>query len=1506
MADSKNDTEKVAEAVQTPDGVAHKIADPRAAAGARTLEDILWSAATRFGDETHAFIDRESFAEQIFGTWEGEMPSEAFINRFFDGEPGVDQPRDMAEAIVRAARGRMNAYEFDLNTLEYVVIEGKDDFIIVSDAGEFALPNVSTISSSILDAVVPDTEGIVGSADKLDRSHEGQPRAYLVKRNGDIVAVDVLKLSAAIKSAQPQLTAAAELPQVDRPGARLQPFNPRKRALSEWDEVKLLRRDRRVTAWDDQLPSRRPLGGLAGGTAAAMAATPPQGADPTVLLLLPDGTLARPVIGAASRWQEMISAWAERAAIVSLGASSAPEAVLGGQTFMVQSDRVVAVFTNGASAATVRARSASGDGFPGSVGRSAELQAGAISSVRLLQGNVRDLSEDALAEAIASGARVVGGMSAPINVQGTLGNAFWIQPEVFFAPTAREQANAALDMAQNRGVGRLGESTTRQLVADGYGYTPSQSPELVGQPMQLGQVTGDPWADWALATGGQLSPAEQALPAFASRRGGGTPIDATAAEALGLPSQRALREGQITLFGEKIVAFRGADGALVVQPTGMVRMAQAGRAVGVLNAASESSYSSASGAPIGSRSGALPATALQALANALERTAAAGGYKLPPVRILSADNAIGVGETLSQQLDGASPLRRSARLAGTTEFGAGGQVARMVLSMPFPSAGEVVVGSDLSEALQSLLASPVSPSGQAGQGGAAEGFGGGSGVGSGVWLSGGALGGAALGGLAGALALRGGGGGGAPVLGPDGQLYFRGGSGAGKLSGGPGGDLVIDLGSLHQQAAGQAEGAATTLELPEVAQTLTSRASLMRLPLLLRRALAESGQWSPATGAPLPMGVQQLVLASPFDLPELVASEGASPMSANPPQYRGVNPGEEEIVIPMPLWAQMGRGTRSETQDILQSSRMPLGFEPPLGYYRLVAPSPVDLTGGAPAGTPGVATLSGPTRLNIEITPGGTSAVARKKGGEHILGRVAIDDGETTLSARGRMRVGAPLDAATLAAVAARRQQAVRASDDSGGQSPARSDSDGSIGSGGSSSWTPSSAGSSGSGSPGGSFGTDAGFSSSSSGVPGLPKVPSIDLPDTSALIGSSSGGAVTAGRPLAGALQSALKMSEAVSGRTSPGGLNPNIPSFSTGPSGSFAGIVRGGFGAGGSGGGSNSFGGGRVSQSASDAPGTGTLVAGASAASASALSARWGENGSVSSQGLSGLPPGAWSGEARTSASYTPWHFSRLGDRDARVNLGGVDLTQGLGRGASFGALPTSLRFRYAGAPLWWSSGGSPSSGSSVDSGDDDLDGSSESRMSRPLRSALRAANSAASIWRSILVHPSRSGVGASGGGGSDSGGMDRGLEQSASSMSSLDSRLAVLAFGVGAGGAAGAAAGKGAESVYIAMDGAGRAGTVSGRARPDSLQMSIVAAVPPSPPSLESTASMSGSSGSTAHVEPRAKKHGHGGEQEGKSAEEGVSHSKIEGSVDAIAQRIYHRIRRRIASDRERFGG
>jgi hypothetical protein len=92
-------------------------------------------------------------------------------------------------------------------------------------------------------------------------------------------------------------------------------------------------------------------------------------------------------------------------------------------------------------------------------------------------------------------------------------------------------------------------------------------------------------------------------------------------------------------------------------------------------------------------------------------------------------------------------------------------------------------------------------------------------------------------------------------------------------------------------------------------------------------------------------------------------------------------------------------------------------------------------------------------------------------------------------------------------------------------------------------------------------------------------------------------------------------------------------------------------------------------------------------------------------------------------------------------------------------------------------------------------------------------------------------------------------------------------------------------------------------AGRAKADSIEMSIVAAIPPAPPPLESSGSgMTG--GGAPHA--RSKGHGHGGHQEHKEASDAVSHSKIEGSVDAIAQRIYHRIRRRIQSDRERFGG
>jgi hypothetical protein len=122
-----------------------------------------------------------------------------------------------------------------------------------------------------------------------------------------------------------------------------------------------------------------------------------------------------------------------------------------------------------------------------------------------------------------------------------------------------------------------------------------------------------------------------------------------------------------------------------------------------------------------------------------------------------------------------------------------------------------------------------------------------------------------------------------------------------------------------------------------------------------------------------------------------------------------------------------------------------------------------------------------------------------------------------------------------------------------------------------------------------------------------------------------------------------------------------------------------------------------------------------------------------------------------------------------------------------------------------------------------------------------------------------------------------------------------------------AGGAAAGAGGGASYIAMTSSGRAGAVSGpaamKAQADSVEMSIVAAIPPRPPPIESS--------SVGADVPRARGHaaGHSGarpQHEHKDAADAVSASKIEGSVDAIAQRIYHRIRRKIQDDRERFGG
>jgi hypothetical protein len=282
-----------------------------------------------------------------------------------------------------------------------------------------------------------------------------------------------------------------------------------------------------------------------------------------------------------------------------------------------------------------------------------------------------------------------------------------------------------------------------------------------------------------------------------------------------------------------------------------------------------------------------------------------------------------------------------------------------------------------------------------------------------------------------------------------------------------------------------------------------------------------------------------------------------------------------------------------------------------------------------------------------------------------------------------------------------------------------------------------------------------------------------------------------------------------------------------------------------------------------------------------------------------ITGLQPGMWSGHRRSSTfAYQNWSYSS-GREDVPRTAGGVNL--GALSRPLYPSLPTSLRFRYVGAPLWWSGS---TRGAGLAAGGGAFEEEESAPAGRAMRAGLRAATSAASIWRSILVASPQWG-----GPSEDfSGGMDSAHDANADEMSSLSRRFDALTSAslVGAGGLGGAGA---AGAAYVAVDRSGAAGTLSkaaaGRARADSIEMSIVAAIPPAPPPLESTGSgMTG--GGAPHARGKGHGPGHGGHHENKEASDAVSHSKIEGSVDAIAQRIYHRIRRRIQSDRERFGG
>ena len=1132
-----------------------------------SLEQILWRAFDRF-EERPALTDAEEFAEHIAAATVMSPATERWTEKFFEGSEKLHRPpADVAGIIVAATSERLHVHEFDLRRLEYVVLEEKEKIVVVSNFGQFTAPNDDFVTRAIEAAVIPD-------GGRRDRRGT-EPRAYFVRAGGEIAALDVRKVAGALANLAVRQVSA---PAVDRVAKRMLPFAPRRVSLDPGRESRVLRQDRRARETVPPPVLERERSG------------PPPTAQTAVLVVLPDGTVARPEIGSASRWQEMLSHWAARAAT----AGATPEPVRSRVT--VQAGVVV----------RQEAR-----GLPGQLGERALRFAPAAT-----------LDEDALQEALARGALVVPGRAQAAR--------FWIHPEAAFRPDARP-------------LGQGGQGAV--------------SGTLVKSP-QLGEVTGDSWADWALLAGG-LAPPMMAL----RGRSRQPALDQTEAMSLApLLAQRlrAVRPDEAQIAGARVVAFRDANGNLIrQQPEGAVGLAAVGheRPGGVRRKIAD----------LAPRTGALPATALAMLQMALERTASAGGYKLPFLRLGSASDALEAGSAM--QLDVSDPRRRSARLAGPISFSEGpsGQVAQLVLSMPFPNQSELHVGDDLSEALQAYLGGPVQPARAA---------------------SGGAV-----------FRLR-----------------------AGQLDS-SGEDRALDWSALNSQATRRAQDAVITLELPSVQPLVRGASSVSGLPALLQRALEQRGDWTPGPGAPMPLAIRELAFKGPFE--DLPADLTAGAPAQAP--RRPISPGEEEIVIPLPLWAQMGRRRSSATDQILASPLAREGYAPPLGAYRLVVPlpygGPADYTGGAPAGTTGLVQLVGPTRLELVARSAGIAA--QRMGGRFLLGTVAIDDRAMAVGRRGG---GAILGSGPAPALAA-------------------------------------------------------------------PRFPQMDagsnLPPLS--------GALSGSRAMAGALQSAVRMSDNVDGR---------LP---TGPRSSPAKE--------------------RLSESASDARHGGPF--------------------------------------------YLGWSHSTVSPRSVQ-NPGGVHLSSLAG--SVHPSLPRALRFRYAGAPLWWSTGGEADSDSTP--------------AARSMRSGLHAATLAASIWRSLLVS------GQSGGAGDGDAGPDASADQS--NLGGID-RLS--ATSLVAGGARDVVATGGA--AYVAMNNSGAAGPVSqsavARAKANFIEMSIVAAIPPAPPPLESMGSRSEVAHPRQRQEVRAGPRGHDNGQD-----EGVSQSEIEGSVDAIAQRIYHRVRRRIENDRERFGG
>src|SRR5260370_37857337 len=107
--------------------------------GGALLERVLGRAMDRW-EERPALVGSEEFARHIEDVFEGNLPAESWVARFFEGTEKLHTaPADMAEAIVRATKERLAVYEFDLRKLEYVLVDDQEKVVVVSGFGRVAL-----------------------------------------------------------------------------------------------------------------------------------------------------------------------------------------------------------------------------------------------------------------------------------------------------------------------------------------------------------------------------------------------------------------------------------------------------------------------------------------------------------------------------------------------------------------------------------------------------------------------------------------------------------------------------------------------------------------------------------------------------------------------------------------------------------------------------------------------------------------------------------------------------------------------------------------------------------------------------------------------------------------------------------------------------------------------------------------------------------------------------------------------------------------------------------------------------------------------------------------------------------------------------------------------------------------------------------------------------------------------------------------------------------------------